>query len=433
MNTDLLHKSDELSRREFVLSAAKTCLGVSVMGGLAGRMAAAPFEGSSKLKQIATARNVIYLYMGGGMTHLDTFGAVPGADTMGPTKAIKTSAPEIMIGEYLPTLARFMHHGVVINSLTSTQGAHAQGNYFMHTGYTMRGATRHPSMGAWLAKFQGKNNPALPGSVIITSDSKHPGAGFFEAAVAPLVVNNPAAGLQNSRRLASITEGDFDYRTSLSSKLDAGFQGAFNYKNVRNYADVYRDALRVMKSSDLAAFDLSKEDEKVHVTYGEDSFGQGCLLARRLLEHGVRFVEVSYGGWDTHQDNFVRVPEKCGVLDQAVSALLGDLDRRGLLNETLVVLTSEFGRTPKINERGGRDHYPKAFSSVLWGGGVRGGQTYGKTDKGIEVTENKVSVPDFNATIAYALGLPLDAVIYSPTKRPFTVADHGQPIASIFG
>ncbi len=263
MNTEL-HKADELSRREFVLRAAKTCLGVSVLGGLAGRAGAAPFEGSSKAKQLATARNVIYLYMSGGMSHLDTFGVVPGAETMGPTKAIKTSAPEVMISEYLPTLARHMHHGVVLNSLTSTQGAHAQGNYFMHTGYTMRGATRHPSMGAWLTKFQGKSNPALPGSVIVTSDSKHPGAGFFEASIAPLMVNNPAAGLQNSRRLASISDSDFDYRMSLSGKLDAGFQNAFDYKNVRNYADVYHDAVRVMKSDDLVAFDLAKESEQMH-------------------------------------------------------------------------------------------------------------------------------------------------------------------------
>jgi len=170
----------------------------------------------------------------------------------------------------------------------------------------------------------------------------------------------------------------------------------------------------------------------MHAAYGEGNFAQGCLLARRLIEHGVRFVEVSLGGWDTHQDNFVRVPEKCGELDQALGALITDLERRGLLDDTLVVLTSEFGRTPKINQNDGRDHYPKAFSSVLWGGGIAGGQVYGKTDKGIEVTENKVGVPDFNATIAYALGLPLDQVIYSPSKRPFTIADKGQPVTSVF-
>ncbi len=380
----------------------------------------------------STARNVIYLYMSGGMSHLDTFGVVPGADTMGPTQVLKTSADGVQISENLPLTAKYMHHGVILNSMTSTQGAHAQGNYFQHTSYTLRGATKHPTMGAWLTKFQGKSNPSLPGSVVITGDSKHPGAGFFEAAVAPLVVNNPAAGLQNSHKLAALTEDDLNYRISLSGKLDTAFQSAYEYKGVKSYSDVYSEAVKVMKSDDLVAFDITKEPDLMHDLYGGDSFGQGCLLARRLVEHGVRHVEVSLGGWDTHQDNFVRVPEKCAILDQALAALLGDLDRRGMLNDTMVVLASEFGRTPKINERNGRDHYPKAFTSVIWGGGVKGGQVYGKTDKGIEVTENKLTPPDLNATIAYALGLPLDQVIYSSSKRPFTVADKGQPITSIF-
>ena len=157
--------------------------------------------------------------------------------------------------------------------------------------------------------------------------------------------------------------------------------------------------------------------------YGDDAFGQGCLLARRLVENNVRFVEVSLGGWDTHQGNFVRVPERCDILDRGLATLLEDLHRRGLLDETLVVVATEFGRTPDINQNVGRDHYPKAFSCMLAGGGVKGGTIYGKTDKeGREVAENKVMVPDLNATIGYGLGLPLDHVLYSPSKRPFTVA-----------
>ncbi|TLD72585.1 DUF1501 domain-containing protein [Phragmitibacter flavus] len=432
MKTSYL-KADELSRRQFVLRAAKTCLGVSVLPMVAGRAHGAPFADASAAKQIASAKNVIYLYMSGGMSHLDTFGVVPGSEQMGATKAIATSADGVQISEYLPNTAKSMHHGVVINSLNSTQGAHEQGNYYQHTSYTMRGATRHPSMGAWLTTFQGRSNPALPGSVIVTNDSKHPGAGFFPATAAPLVINNPAGGLQNSKRLSSLSESDFDYRLGLASKLDQKFQQSYQYSGVKAYADVYRDAVSVMKSKDLVAFDLSHESDEMHEAYGSDSFGQGCLLARRLVEHGVRFIEVNLGGWDTHNDNFVRVPERCQILDKALGALLPDLHSRGLLDETLVVLATEFGRTPDVNQNEGRDHYPKAFSSVLWGGGVNGGQVYGKTDRGIEVSENQVSVPDFNATIAYALGLPLDHVLYSPTKRPFTVADKGKPITSIFG
>lgn len=433
MKTDLA-KADDLSRRQFVLNAAKTCLGVTAAPLFLQGNAQAAFEGSSKAKQVPTARNVIYLYMSGGMSHLDTFNAQPDTEEAGPVKHIKTSADGVLLSEYLPLTAKQMHHIAIVNSLASTQGAHAQGNYFMHTSYTPRSTIRHPSMGAWLAKYQGRNNPSLPASVVVTNDSKHPGAGFFEAAMAPLSISNPSSGLQNSKRNNNLTEGDFDFRLGLAQKLDTQFRAQYDYADLRASADIYKDAVKIMKSEDLVAFDLNKEPAEMHELYGKDTFNQGVLLARRLVEHGVRFVEVSLGGWDTHNDNFTRVPENCAKLDQALAALLGDLEARGMLNETLVVLTTEFGRTPKINQNEGRDHYPKAFSSIMAGGGIRGGQIYGKTDKGgHEVVENKVLPPDFNATIGYALGLPLDQVIFSPSKRPFTVADKGQPITSLFG
>lgn len=430
----LLFKTDELSRRDFVSRMAKTCLGVTAAPLLFEQKAQAIFDGSSKLRQVPTARNVIYLYMSGGMTHLDTFNAQPGTDEAGPVKHIKTSADGVLLSEYLPETAKHMHHVAIVNSLASTQGAHAQGNYFMHTSYTLRSTIKHPSMGAWLTKFQGRSNPSLPASVVITNDSKHPGPGFFEAAMSPLSISNPATGLQNVHRLAHLTENDFDYRVNLAQKLDTQFRAQYDYADLRAYGDIYKDAVKIMKSDDLVAFDLNKEPDEMHKLYGGGTFSQGCLLARRLVEHGIRFVEVSLGGWDTHNDNFVRVPEQCATLDKALAALLGDLSTRGMLDDTLVVLTTEFGRTPKINQNEGRDHYPKAFSSILAGGGIRGGQIYGKTDKGgHEVVENKVSIPDFNATIAYALGIPLDQVIFSPSKRPFTVADKGQPITQLFG
>ena len=168
--------------------------------------------------------------------------------------------------------------------------------------------------------------------------------------------------------------------------------------------------------------------------YGRNAFGQGVLLARRLVEQGVRFVEVTYGGWDTHSNNFEAMEEKGKVLDDALGELLADLERRGLLESTMVVVATEFGRTPDIVEaRQGRNHYPKVFSGLLAGGGIKGGQRYGKSDaEGREVAENLVNVPDFNATIAYAMGLPLDQIIHSPSRRPFTVAHKGKPITSIF-
>jgi len=427
-----LLRSGEITRRDFAAKTASSLLGVGLLGNyLNGSAAKAAFEQSSKLKQVATAKNVIYLYMSGGQSHMDTWDPKEGVETAGPTKPITTSADGVRISEYLPLTAKQMHHATVINSLTSTQGAHEQGNYMMHTSYELRGTIRHPAMGAWLNVFQGGGNTTLPNFVYIGNDSRHPGAGFFPAAHSPLYVNNPENGLKNVR--SSVPEDRFAKRMQLAADLDQGFRSTFPHRNVKAYAEMYDDAIAMMKSEDLKAFSLNDEAPDVRATYGREAFGQGCLLARRLVERGVRFVEVSLGGWDTHNANFVRVPELCDTLDKGLSALIADLNSRGLLEETLIVLNSEFGRTPDINQNVGRDHYPKAFSGVMFGGGVKGGYVYGRTDKeGREVVENKVKIQDFNASIAFALGLPLDQIIYSPSKRPFTIADKGAPIPDLF-
>lgn len=434
MNNRLL-RSDEINRRQFVARTASTLLGVGLLPEVfTPSKAHAAFEGSSKLKQVATAKNVIYLYMSGGQSHLDTWDPKEGVETAGPTKPIKTSADGVRISEYLPLTAQQMHHVAVLNSITSTQGAHEQGNYFMHTSYTLRGTIRHPGMGAWLNVFQGGGNSTLPNYVYVGNDSRHPGAGFFPAGNNPLFVGNPEAGLKNVKIQRNLTEERFASRMSLADDLDKEFRSTFPHRNVKAYSDMYDNAISMMKSEDLKAFDLTEEPEDLRKAYGTEAFGQGCLLARRLVERGVRFVEVSLGGWDTHTANFVRVPELCETLDKGLSSLLADLNARGLLQETLVVLMSEFGRTPTINQNVGRDHYPKVFSGIMAGGGIQGGMTYGKSDaEGREVAENKIEIPDVNATIGYALGLPLDQVIYSPSKRPFTVADKGQPLTGIFG
>jgi hypothetical protein len=409
-----LLRSGEITRRDFAAKTASSLLGVGLLGNSLTSKSFAAFEGSSKLKQAATAKNVIYLYMSGGQSHMDTWDPKEGVETAGPTKPIKTSADGVRISEYLPLTAQQMHHGTVINSLTSTQGAHEQGNYMMHTSYELRGTIRHPAMGAWLNVFQGGGNSTLPNFVFIGNDSR-----------------NPENGLKNIKNNAP--EDKFQARMRLADELDQDFRKTFPHRNVKAYADMYDDAMAMMKSEDLKAFDLTEEPGELRAAYGREAFGQGCLLARRLVERGVRFVEVSLGGWDTHNANFVAVPERCETLDKGLATLVSDLHNRGLLEDTLIVLTSEFGRTPDINQNVGRDHYPKAFSAVMFGGGVKGGYTYGKTDKeGREVVEDKVKIMDFNASIAYALGLPLDQVIYSPSKRPFTIADKGQPIPALF-
>lgn len=426
----LLDQSSAVTRRNFVANVASTCLGVGLTSSLTGNVFAA--AGSNTEKQAATAKRVIYLYMNGGMSHLDTFDVKPGSETMGPTKAIDTNVDGVQVSEYLPKLSKHADKMAIINSMLSASGAHQQANYLMHTSYAMRGTIKHPALGAWLLKFHDRMNPTLPGNVVIGGGSRHPGGGFFEGKFQPLLINNPDAGLQNVK--ARVDEDEFNFRYGLSQELAGDFRERYKgIKTVRSYSEVYDDAVTLMKSADLSTFDLTKESDKTRDAYGRNNFGQGCLLARRLVENDVRFVEVTLGSWDTHTSNFIRTPQLCETLDNGFSALLTDLDERGLLEDTLVVLTSEFGRTPKINKNVGRDHYPQAFSGVMAGGGIVGARRFGKSDEtGENVVEDQMSVFDFNATIGYALGLPLDQILYSPTKRPFTVASKGAPITKLF-
>lgn len=418
---------DEPTRRRFIAHAASSLLGVGLLPAFMSQRARADDAKGG------TAKNVIYLYMDGGMSHIDSWDPKKG-DVAGPTKTIPTSADGVQLGEYLPRTAKQMHHGTVVRSLTSTQGAHEQGNYYMHTSYQLRGTIAHPSMGAWLSHFRGAGNPSLPASAYIGNASRHPGAGFFPPAHTPLFVNNPESGLKDIELQKGLSKDQHTSRMKLADELDAAFVKSFpKQRNVAAYSDAYDGAYRMMASKDIAAFDLTQEPAALRESYGRDPFGQGCLLARRLVEHGVRFVEVSLHGWDTHSGNFIVTPDLCEKLDKGLSSLVNDLHGRGLLNETLVVVATEFGRTPKINSNLGRDHYPKAFSAAMFGGGVKRGAVFGKTDAtGEEVAEDELSIPGFNATIGYALGLPLDEVVMSPSKRPFKVADKGQPAKKIF-
>jgi hypothetical protein len=324
----------------------------------------------------------------------------------------------------------------IINSLNSNQGAHEQGSYIMHTSYSQRGTIKHPALGSWVVKLGGRLHPELPGFVAVNSSPELTGGGFFGAKYSAAPIGRPNQGLQDSRRAGQVSKEDFSRRLSLADRLNKKFHDRYPNTDVKAYEELYREAIALMNSKDLKAFDLGEEDAATRKMYGSGNFAQGCLLARRLIEHDVRFVEVQLGGWDTHYDNFTAVEGRCQEFDQAYAALLTDLEKRGKLKDTLVVVATEFGRTPEIKaEHGdGRDHHPSAFSCVLAGGGVKGGMKYGETDSsGGKIKEDKVSVQDFNATIAYALGLPHDLVIMSPTKRPFKIADKGSPVTSIFG
>ena len=429
MNTK---KDSDLTRRSFVTTAASSLLGVGLLPGFSGRAFGNDAEKPRVPLREKPADRLIYLYMGGGMTHLDTFDTKPGHENQGPVRELKTNVPGIRLSEYLPQLTNHADKLAIVNSMTSTAGAHEQARYLMHTSYAQRATIKHPGIGAYLLKYRDRINQDLPGSVFIGGNSRiDGGAGFFESSFDPLAINNPESGLKNIR--ARFKPDQFKKNLDLASDLDGEFHKKYNLKSTRAYTSMYEDAIRLMKSEDLKAFDLGLEKEATREAYGDNPFGQGCLLARRLAEHDVRAIEVTLGGWDTHQNNFVNVPERTAVLDQALSALLTDLERTGLLDSTLVVLATEFGRTPIVNQNAGRDHYPRAFSCVLAGGGVTGGVRWGKTSAGgEEVEEDGLEPEDFNATIAYGLGLSTDRIVMSPSLRPFKVANKGKPETRLY-
>lgn len=432
MNPFNSSKHDELTRRQFASNAARAYLGVHLLPMLGSSVAsAAPSPSGAK------AKNVIYLYMAGGMSHLDTFDPKPKKkEVMGETEAIASSADDIFVGGKLAKTSEVMDKVCVVNSMTSKQGAHEQGAYMMHTSYAMRGTVKHPSLGAWTLKLAGRENPEIPGYVAINSSPEMTSGGFFGAKYAAAPIGSASEGLKDSKRPGNVSKDDFDRRLSLADRLNKQFHGRYQNSDVKAYEELYQEAIRLMNSKDLKAFNLNGEPDAVRKLYGGGRFAQGCMLARRLVEHGVRFVEVQLGGWDTHYDNFAGVEGRCQEFDQAYAALITDLHKKDLLKDTLVVVATEFGRTPEIKaeHNNGRDHHPSAFSCLLAGGGVKGGMKYGETDAtGRKVKDKPVTPQDFNATIAHAMGIPHDLVVMSPSQRPFRFADKGSPIMGVFG
>lgn len=426
------NNADEFTRRELMIKMAKSAFGITLAPMFGNSLATAADFTPNRPR---AAKSVIFLMMSGGMSHLDTWDVKPESKAMGDTKIIDTSVSGIKLSENLPKSAKQMHHMVLMNGMSTNQGAHEQGTYLMQRSYDMRGTIVHPALGSWVMRLAGKRNDNIPGFVSVSGDPNIVNGGFMGAKFAGVPIGDPTSGLQDSMKPGSITDEDFTKRLKLADSLNKQFHTVVNSPAIRDHEGLYTDALRIMRCEDLKAFDLGKEPTEVKDAYGPSRFAQGCLLARRLVEHGVRFIQVTHGGWDTHYDNFTAVPARCKDLDDGLSALLADLNRRGLLEETLVVVATEFGRTPEIvmEHQKGRDHYPKAFSCVMAGGGLNGGQTYGKTDaNGAKVIENITTPQDLNATIGYALGLPVDQVVISPSGRPFTVANKGKPVTSIF-
>ncbi len=412
----------DLSRRDALKLAAAGVSSLSLSGWfnvLAQGVAA----------QKTKTKRCVLLWMDGGPSHKDTFDMKPGTANAGSFKPIDTSVPGIQISEHFPKFAPLMKHAAILRGMSTGEGAHGRAKYNMHTGYREgQGGVVYPSLGSITAKELGREEFPLPSFVSIGNRTY--GAGFIGTRYQPLVVNSPSRGVENLKPLVSGSA--FDDRVGLLDQMEKAFNGEYKAGAATAHRTTYDRAVTLMKSKEAKAFDLSLEPASSRKAYGATPFGEGCLLARRLIETGVSFVEVGLGGWDTHQDNFDRVKTLSGTVDPALSSLVTDLKDRGLLDETLVIWMGEFGRTPKINTRGakpGRDHYPRAWSTVLVGGGIKGGQVVGKTDKeGAAVVDRPINALDFMATVCTALGIDHTKQNTTSTNRPIRIVDKGSKV-----
>ena len=408
-------------------------------------------DSSTGKKKSPKKRHCILLWMPGGPTQTDTFDMKPNHENGGEFKEIATSVPGLRFSEHLPNLAKHAEHLAVVRSLSTKEGDHGRGTYLMRTGESPMGPVNYPPIGAALAKTMPSGQQELPNYVSIgpfrAFNRDAFGPGFLGAKYAPLVVGatdgaNNAVGDDGYARLqvdslkAPVGKERMARRLEMWEQLQASYLADHpDSAAAKAHHQTYERTVNMMSKKAGEAFDLSKEDATLREAYGKGVFGQGCLLARRLIERGVSFVEVSLGttsggiGWDTHADNFNAVKTLSGELDAGWATLIEDLKLRGMLEDTTILWMGEFGRTPKINQNAGRDHFPQAWSCVFAGGGIAGGQAYGKTTAdGMEVDENKVGVEEVLATLCKAVGMsPLEEK-YTDNGRPIPLVEEGEPI-----
>jgi hypothetical protein len=395
--------------------------------------------------------------MTGGPSQIDTFDPKPGHANGGPFQAIETAVPGLRLAQHLPKLAREAKDLALIRSMSTNEGDHGRATYLLRTGYLPAGPVRYPSLGSLVANEFDDESAELPQFVSISPyRAFNPaafGAGFLGPRFAPLIVGERPAAANGAETVdaalkvddlelaAGIGTARSDKRLALMQTLSNPFLATRPGIAVQSHGEAYTRAVKMMRSSAAKAFELDDEPAALRDAYGRNPFGQGCLLARRLVERGVRFVEVSLSAidgatnfaWDTHQQNFDAVEKLSGVLDAGWSTLMTDLRARGQLENTLIVWMGEFGRTPQINEQAGRDHFPNAWSTVLAGGGIRGGRVIGDTGPdGMEVKDRPVSVPDLMATIMKGLAIDPTRQNIAENDRPIRLVDlKAKPIAEL--
>lgn len=410
-----------MHRRELLLGAAG-----GITGALLGSLLSSG-QARAQGKPAAKAKACIVLWLNGGPSHLDTFDMKPGSKNAGAFKAIKTRTPGVQFSEHLPQLAALTHQLAVVRG-TSKEGNHVRARYLLHTGYAPNPTVIHPSLGGWTSALVADKGSELPAFVSLGGASE--GAGFLGVQHGPFVVPR-AAPPQNIVLARNVDDGRFARRKAALAQLDERFLAEVGDPQIQGRREIHEQAVRMMRSQKIKAFDLSEEPDKVKQAYGDSDFGRGCLVARRLVESGVRLVEVVLDGWDTHRDGFERIKKLSSALDPGAAALLKDLDDRKLLSSTLVVCMGEFGRTPRINDDEGRDHYPQAWTALLAGGGVRGGVVHGQTDADGTKVDRGVIVPDLFATLVTRLGIEHDRSFPTPSGRPIAVTDGGTPVPGL--
>jgi hypothetical protein len=375
----------------------------------------------------------ILLWMQGGPSQFETFDPKPNHENGGQTKAIDTKVAGIQIAENFPHLAGEMDRLAIIRSLTSKEGNHQRASFLLHTGYNPTASVKHPTLGSIVAQQLPNDQCELPAFVRIGGANRgNLNAGFLGVQYDPFTLGKAEKLPDNSTPSTSVAR--YQRRLGLLGRLEAEEGSPVPRQLVADHQKLYAQASRMILSKEMAAFDIAKEPDSARAAYGSSDFAAACLLARRLVEAGVTFVEIESGGWDTHADNFGRVRDLAGQVDQPFANLLRDLAERGMLDSTLVIWMGEFGRTPRINGRGGRDHYPRAFNVALAGAGIRGGQVIGATSAGgEEVVERPVAVTDLFQTFCRCLKIDPSIENMSPIGRPIKIVDGGTAVKELFG
>lgn len=390
----------------------------------------------------AKGRAAIYVRLAGGPSHMDTFDLKSDApDThRGEFKEISTNVPGMRISEHLPKLAQCADKYAILRGVSHTLAAHELGSVYMLTGNRPIASLRYPSYGAVVSREMAAPS-YLPPFVAIPNQANYP-TGFMGPEYGPFETGQtPAAGKAMEVRGLALRNGvtleDVDRRQNLVKRYDTAFGSFAKEDKLLAGMDQFGQKAYEMMRSEKAreAFDLRKESENVTKLFGADPFSQSCLLATRLVESGVRFVTVNLGGWDTHDQNFARLKDRLlPPLDAGLSGLFLALAAKGLLDTTTVFVTGEFGRTPKINQRGGRDHYPRAMFCLLAGGGLKGGQVVGASDaKGEGPKEQAITPDDVAATFYRSLGIDFRKEYHTPSGRPVMIVRYGTPIAELIG